>query len=154
MKILVAIDFSPASPQLLSYAAKLGQRLHGELHLLHVLEPLIAYDVAGSFPEEAPALTFDAKETVTIKRLAEQRLELLAHTVRDKWTGSIITGVTDEFDTQEALQNYASEHDMDLVILGNHCRSFLSSLFAGSIAEEMIRHSTIPVLIIPILEHK
>ncbi len=39
-KILVPVDFSPASPVLVSYAKDLGQKLEAEIHLIYVVRSL------------------------------------------------------------------------------------------------------------------
>ena len=40
----------------------------------------------------------------------------------------------------------AEEHHCDLIILGTHARTGLSRVLLGSVAEDVIRHSRVPVL--------
>ena len=43
----------------------------------------------------------------------------------------------------------ATEWEADLIVLGTHGRTGLSHLFMGSVAENVIRHSTKPLFIVP-----
>lgn len=48
------------------------------------------------------------------------------------------------------MAEYMSKHkDADLLVLGTHGRSGFSRFTMGSVAEHMLRHSTIPVYIVP-----
>ena len=39
--------------------------------------------------------------------------------------------------------------DADLIVMGTHGRKGLQHLFAGSVAEHVVRHSNVPVMIVP-----
>lgn len=47
----------------------------------------------------------------------------------------------------DAIIRYASEHDIDHIILGSHGRSGLSRMLLGSVAEEVVRNSPVSVTI-------
>jgi nucleotide-binding universal stress UspA family protein len=61
---------------------------------------------------------------------------------------SIETVVTDGRPADEIL-NYATDNKVDLIIMSTHGRSGVSRWFFGSVAEKVIRHATVPVLISP-----
>ena len=47
------------------------------------------------------------------------------------------------------LLKVADEWAADLIVMGTHGRTGLSHILMGSIAEHVVRHAKIPVLIIP-----
>jgi nucleotide-binding universal stress UspA family protein len=49
----------------------------------------------------------------------------------------------------EVIITFAKEKGIDLIVMATHGRSGLSHLFIGSVAENVIRYSPIPTLIIP-----
>ncbi len=50
---------------------------------------------------------------------------------------------------QYEIRNVARSKKADLIIMGTHGRTGLRHLLMGSVAEFVIRHSTIPVLVVP-----
>ena len=52
-------------------------------------------------------------------------------------------------DPQEQIIQFMTHSNADLLIAGTHGRTGIDHLISGSIAEYIIRHSTIPVLVIP-----
>ncbi|MFV5689388.1 universal stress protein [Flavobacterium sp. ZT3R25] len=50
----------------------------------------------------------------------------------------------------EVILNVAKQWDADIIVLGTHGRTGFSHLIMGSVAEKVIRHSEIPIFIIPI----
>lgn len=51
--------------------------------------------------------------------------------------------------TAESILTYAANHDIDLIVMGTHARTGVDRLIIGSIAENVIRESTAPVLTVP-----
>jgi nucleotide-binding universal stress UspA family protein len=50
---------------------------------------------------------------------------------------------------QKEIINKAIEWNADLIVMGTHGRTGLEHLLMGSVAEYIIRHSPIPVLVVP-----
>jgi nucleotide-binding universal stress UspA family protein len=48
----------------------------------------------------------------------------------------------------DVLQGYARRNEIDLIVISTHGRSGLSRLSLGSVTDSLIRHTTIPVLVV------
>lgn len=57
-----------------------------------------------------------------------------------------------EGDPSSELLRVSQESGMDLLVIGGIGRSGLSKLLLGSVAEKVIRHSRVPVLLVPFVE--
>lgn len=44
------------------------------------------------------------------------------------------------------ILTYANEHDIDLIVMGTHGRTGVKRALLGSVTEDIVRHSEIPVL--------
>jgi len=56
----------------------------------------------------------------------------------------------DEFDVETGVLAFAHEKKADLIVLGTHGRHGLRHLLQGSVAEAVVNHASIPVLILPL----
>ncbi len=54
------------------------------------------------------------------------------------------------FNEEASILQFASEHGIDMIVMGTHQRKGLSHLLFGSLTEDTVNHSTIPVLSIPV----
>jgi nucleotide-binding universal stress UspA family protein len=48
--------------------------------------------------------------------------------------------------TAEAIITYAEENDIDCIVMGTHGRTGLDRFVIGSIAERVVRKSSVPVM--------
>jgi nucleotide-binding universal stress UspA family protein len=62
----------------------------------------------------------------------------------------IFMGEQNVFDEENAILQFAKNQNADLIVMATHQRKGLSHLFLGSITEDTVNHSDIPVLAIPI----
>ena len=62
----------------------------------------------------------------------------------------IFTGEQNVFDEENAILRFAENQEADLIVMATHQRKGLAHLFLGSITEDTVNHSNIPVLAIPI----
>lgn len=62
----------------------------------------------------------------------------------------IFAGEQNVFDEENAILEFAKSQNADLIVMATHQRKGLAHLFLGSITEDTINHSDIPVLAIPI----
>ena len=141
--ILVPIDGSGQAAKGLHEAIKLAISHQGHIRLVHVLNraPLASADLSGS--------RFD----VLFERLREDGQQLLARAedcVRkagvpvDAKLVDATGGDPGEFIAQEA-----STWPADVIVCGTHGRHGLMRAIMGSEAEEIVRQSPVPVLMVP-----
>jgi nucleotide-binding universal stress UspA family protein len=138
-KICCAVDFSEPSWIAMEQAADLAGRLHAELTLVHVRAPpaQAASDVLVASRGIAEIEARQAEETLEIWRAdAEERAAL---PVRAR----VLLG-----DPPLEIGRFAMEDGCDLLVLGTHGRSGFSRLLLGSVAERVLRHAPVPVLVI------
>lgn len=53
-----------------------------------------------------------------------------------------------EGNTSEELIRYAEEEKMDIIVMGTLGKTGLDKLLLGSVAEKMVRHSKVPVMVV------
>ena len=137
-KILVPIDFTDGSIKALDYATFLAGALSATLHLLHVVEkPHLA--VGGT-----PFLSFSSPELVDrLVRAADERMTALASArapaLQVEQASCVGVPYTE-------IVRYASENDIDVIVIGTHGRGEFTHLLLGSVAERVVRTAPCPVM--------
>lgn len=140
-RILAPVDFSPAGKSALDEALGLARTLDAAITLLHV------YELPQPIPEGGVAYgadVIDALEAAACQMLERVREEL----GRDQSEGPPIAieiearlGVP-----HEEIVRVARAGDYDLVVMGTHGRTGWRHLLLGSVAERVVRLSSVPVL--------
>jgi nucleotide-binding universal stress UspA family protein len=136
-KILIALDNGPVSEKVALKGYELGKQLHAEIALVSVADTTTLVSDSGITPGEMIKL---------IKNDLRKTQEMIVHKVFKNfkvWT------FVEEGRPYETILRIAGEWEADLIVLGTHGRTGISHLLTGSIAEKVIRHSAIPLLIIP-----
>ena len=136
-KILVPIDFSPVTESVVSWAASLARDRHASLILLHVQEP-IADNLAGEMCYPMP-LT----ENPGVRRAL---LDVMPNDPTIACTHQLLLGAA-----PEAILGLAEQEHVDLIVMGSHGRGWLGRLLMGSVAEQVMRLATCPVLVVKAL---
>ena len=146
-KILLPTDFSEYSEAARDFACSLVEKFGAELHLLHVLQDLVAMA-----PE--PGMAFPPPGDYM------QELEASARQALEKRPGESLSG--DHTVVREVrhgspfleIIRYAKDNDIDLIVMGTHGRSGLAHVLLGSVAEKVVRKSPCPVLTVRPEAHK
>ena len=142
-KILIPLDGSKLSEHALEHLNAVAMADDSpSIILLRVAEPTTALIAGGSYALELAA---EAKEQA--KADAHEYLTKIANDLKKKGMNTE-TVVTDGVPADDIL-SYATENKVDLIIMSTHGRSGVTRWFFGSVAEKVIRHSTVPVLISP-----
>jgi len=131
--IVFATDFSPAAEAALPYAIGLAQRYGASIHGLHVRFPA-TYPVVG--PEAMPQVMEAAEEQAKIE--SQQLHQMLAGVPHEVSVG--------EGDIWPMISEIAGEKKADLIVVGTHGRTGVTRVLLGSVAEEIFRKATCPVL--------
>jgi len=146
-KILYATDLSACSRQAFAPATSIARRCDAELHVFHAVllhgqepyEPLMFYSPPS---EEAYAAATAA---------AEKKLTALA---RSSFAAGVRMVVAQRVALRPAaaILEYAEKEGMDMIVIGTHGRSGAGRLLLGSVAEEVMRQASCPVLVMRQLE--
>ena len=132
--ILVPTDGSQAAETAADAALTLAQRFDASIHTITVTER-----------DNAPP----GVELDTTEKLTQRGEETLARFV-DRATEAGIEMTTDLLETtepiHEAINDYAADHDADLIVMGTHGRTGLNRFVLGSVTERTLRVSPVPVL--------
>lgn len=140
--ILVASDLSPESLRPCKTIVDLAAEWGAKVTLLHVVQDL---KVAPHGAPLAPALSSPDLE----KELKHAQLALEDQRAALDGEVPIEIAVIAAEKIPQAIDHYAEEHGADLIALSTHGRTGWRHLALGSVAEAVIRHSSVPVLTFP-----
>ncbi|WP_224333722.1 universal stress protein [Haloprofundus halobius] len=132
--ILVATDGSDPSEAAVDRALDLAKQYGATLHVLSVVDTRVYTDVDVRTEPVFDALDERAREIVA--PVAETASAADVPVVTDVVHGSPASGIVD----------YATEHDVDVIVVGTHGRRGVRRMLLGSVAERVVRNSPIPVL--------
>ena len=134
-KILVPIDFSPITEAVVSWAASLARDRKAALILLHVQEPIADSLAVGEMYYPMPV-----EENPGIRRTL---LEVVPDDATIPCEHRLLLGCA-----PEGILDVADEEHVDLIVMGSHGRGWLGRLLMGSVAEQVMRRATCPVLVV------
>lgn len=142
-KILVAVDFSAASLHAVELGAFLGEKLGATVDLIH------AWELPAFLPPDA-LIASTGGDTATLTALARSRSEAdmaaLEKELRARGT-RIGGGFCEAGDPPHTVNEFAAKGGYGLVVVGTHGRTGLAHLLLGSVAQKIVHHSTVPVLV-------
>jgi len=140
-RALVAVDYSRFSRPAAQFAAQLLGS-DGRLELMHVWhEPHLA--ALERTLGERDELTNAVREG----REGQMRaLRLFAHEMDLPAAASCYVGTGDP---PSAIFSRAKQTDADLIVVGAHSRDTVSEYLVGTVADRVLRHAEIPVLLFP-----
>jgi nucleotide-binding universal stress UspA family protein len=131
--ILFATDFSPAAAQAIPYVKKIAKHYDADLVTLHVRPPVVnPMTEPGTWPTD-----IEAAKAQDDKRREE---------VLDTFAGVRTQVLLEEGSIQSCLNAAIEKNNTDLVVIGTRGRTGLGKLLLGSVAEEIFRTVSCPVL--------
>ena len=139
--ILALIDFSEITQTVADSAGELAKLYGAKCWLMHVAAPdpdFVGYDVGPQYIRDSRAdvLREEHQTLQTLKKQLEtNHVEAEALLVQGALNETILAEI-------EKL-------DIDMIVIGSHGRSKLYELVVGSVCEYMLRHSPVPIVVIP-----
>jgi len=135
--VLFATDFSPTSEAALPYATAICRRFRSTLHMVHVLSDAgllmmtggVDYVSMGTIYEDAQNEAKDKLDQISARFESIPHRNYVRHGL--VWTN---------------LAAIIEENAIDLIVVGTHGRTGLGKLLLGSVAENILRHASCPVL--------
>ncbi len=137
-KIFFPIDFEQSTSNILDYVLSVSEKYDAMIYLLHVIEDFSQW---GGF--YIPHIPFQQYHEEALKG-AEKRLDKICRTELQScpdFQKQVIVG-----DPAQEILKAIEREDIDLVIMGTHGRKGLEHIFFGSVAENVVKKSPVPVL--------
>ena len=142
--ILVPTDGSDFSIKAVSTAARLAHSLQAKLLLLHVRSPI-------EFPHhvEGGALT-QLDGNIVMQEIEDEERKLLdaALEIAAADGTAAETAFVAGYSTYDAIIRVAQEQHCDLIVMASHDRHGLAGFLVGSETQQVLAHTTIPVLVV------
>jgi nucleotide-binding universal stress UspA family protein len=138
--ILVPLDGSAFGEQALPLALSIARRAGAELHLLHVHQPVVVAFAEG------PLLVGDQLD----QEIRQRQQAYLDAVLRRLAAVSPVTArpVLLEGEVVPSLRGLVASAGVDLIVMTTHGRGPLARFWLGSVADELVRHLTVPVLLV------
>lgn len=139
-KILFPIDLTEKSSKILPYVLSASEKYNSAIYLLHVVHDLLKW---GHLYVPHPSLDKFQKEAMegakkAMDMVCEKELQSCPNFQRRVVCGD---------PAAEILKTIESE-GIDLVIMGTHGRKGLEHTIFGSVAENVVKKSPVPILVI------
>lgn len=144
-KILVPLDGSSFSECILGHVKAIATGCNvPEVILLRVVETATSVVHTFYVPSEWPAEVKAADDKA--KAEAEKYLSGLAGELKQEGIAAKTVSIMSS-ETDGEILRYVTENKVDLIIMSTHGKSGVTRWAFGSVADRVIRHSTVPVLI-------
>ncbi len=143
-KILVPVDFSELTDELIAYAGEFAKLLNARIILLHIIQSTQLVEILGSLETGIPSLS-DPELIEQVRHSAKAKLEGYKRGLVEKGIeveSEVLAGVP-----YLEIAQFAIEKDVDLIIIASHGRSGWRHFLLGSVAEKVAKKSKVPVLI-------
>jgi nucleotide-binding universal stress UspA family protein len=131
--VLFATDLSDAASAAIPYAKEIAKRYDAHLFVLHVRPPIVN-------PMTPPQTWTNTEEA------AKNEDERHRKQLRAQFAESDADILVQEGDVQSVLTSIINKKRIDLVVIGTRGRSGVKKFFLGSVAEEIFRQVSCPVL--------
>jgi nucleotide-binding universal stress UspA family protein len=137
MKIVVPLDLSEVSSKAIEPAADIARGVGDQVLLVTVVGERLRNDLRSLAESEGTG----------VPELVQQHLESTASELSDLDVDyRVITGET----AAGALVDFAeAQDDLRMIVMATHGRTGVERWRLGNVTEKVVRHSTVPVMVIP-----
>ncbi|MDD3320371.1 MAG: universal stress protein [Paludibacter sp.] len=139
-KVLIAMDYDETSQKVAEQGFSMAKAMNAEVILLHVISEQYVYYSEYSYMRELQVDYSDDLEDSSQKFLNKTRKYLGDESIR---TIIKLGGIA------ETILETAKDLNADIIVIGSHSRNWLENIFLGSQAQDLLKKSTLPLLIIP-----
>lgn len=150
-KVLISLDYGHSTEKVAQLGYELAQSMHAQATLLHVISDVTYY----SSLNYSPILGFesfsnlDVMQTQAVDDVKRAAGEFL-NKAKQNLGGKDIQIMVVEGEFADSIIREAEAMQADIIVMGTHSRTGIDKIIMGSVTEQVLRKSTIPVFVIPI----
>lgn len=139
-RILFPVDFTENSSKMLPYLLSMSEKYNSTVYLLHVVQDLNRWGklyVPHPSMDEFQKIALDSSRK-TMEKICEEQLQRCPN-----FQKRVVSG-----DAADEILKIIDSEKIDLVVMGTHGRKGLEHVIFGSVAENVVKKSPVPVLLI------
>lgn len=149
-KVLIALDYNPTAQKVAEIGFSVAKAMNAEIALMHVITDPVLY----STPGYSPIMGFNGymdmspiqlKTVDGLKNASLQFLDKSKQHLGDKTIQTIVK----EGDIAKSILATARKLHADIIVVGSHSRKWLENILMGSVTEEVLHHTSVPLIIVP-----
>jgi len=145
-KVLIALDYNPTAKKVAEAGYDMAKAMKAEITLLHVMvSPAIyssAYASMGAWQIDTVG-AFEAQQIIekgSRSFLAKAKLHLADESIKT---------IQKEGEFDKVILETADEIHADCIVMGSHSQKWLENIIMGSVTQEVLRKTDIPMYIVP-----
>jgi nucleotide-binding universal stress UspA family protein len=145
-KILIPLDGSDEAEAALAPATEIAKRFNSSVVLLEVTP---GYgQIYGASAAESFGASGSLEAAATVAQAAESAASSYLDSLRGKYGNPDWQIIVGEGGAGTAIADQSKKLGVDLIVMATHARTGLKRLFLGSVADDVIRNVSMPVLVV------
>lgn len=148
--ILIALDNHSNYDLVSSRGYELAKALGASISLLHVFPDTIITSpdaFSGLYPMME---TMDIEQGIKLAERLDKESKSFLNQVKAEMNDAKSEIYTAEGDVADAILDTAKTCKADIIVLGSHSRSGIDKYLLGNVAQKVVKHSHIPMFIVPV----
>lgn len=154
-KVLIALDYDPTAQKIAEDGFALAKAMSAQVVLLHVVADPVYYSSAMYSPIMGFGGYMDTEimQPDIVDHLKKTSNDFLEKSKKHLGDDTIDIMVT-EGDVADAIVAAAKNITANVIVMGSHSRKWLEQIVMGSVTENVLRQTSIPLFIIPTKEQQ
>jgi len=140
-KVLIALDYDATSKKVADEGYSLAQSMNAETILLHIISELPVYYSDSNYNHE-----FKVDMLGDLHKTTQAFLDKTKKHLGDEDIQTVLV----DGEIADSILKTAKDLDVSIIVMGSHSRNWLESIILGSQAEDVLKNSLKPVLIVPV----
>lgn len=149
-KVLIALDYNPTAQKVAETGFSIAKAMGATVVLLHVIADPLYY----SSLDYSPIMGFNGFMDMGPSQLnnPDSLVEASQHFLeksKQHLGDATIETIIREGDLADSILAAGENLHAEVIVLGSHSRKWLENIVMGSVTEKVLRHTTLPLFIIP-----
>lgn len=148
--ILIALDYGLSAKEIAQKGYDLAKKMKAKVTLLHAVPTENYYDMMDSRPFISH-YGIDMFNMVDAGNLVGSSLKYLEK-IKTHLGDHTIEAIAIQGNFTEIILEAAKERKADLIVIGSHSHNWIEKTIMGTVTQEMLDKSTVPLYIVPVKE--
>jgi len=139
-KVLIALDYDETSQKVAEQGFAMAKAMNAKLVLLHVISEQPVYYSAYAYMREW---------RVDIMGDLEKSIHEFLDKAKKKLGDESIQTMVEYGEVADIILGTANDLKVDIIVMGSHSRKWLENIILGSVAQDVLKKTTLPLYIVP-----